>query len=555
MQKPLLISLLLVMNISCFAQSATDLILSRTKAWTGSTVAPWAEALAISGNRIVAVGTDDAILKLRGEKTQVLELPGCLVIPGFIDNHTHFLSGGLQLQGIDLRDAKTEKEFAERIHQKARSLTPGRWITDGNWDHESWPGAKLPTKALIDSFTANTPVLVNRLDGHMALANSLALRMTGITKSTPDPAGGAIVRDPKTGEPTGILKDAAMDLVSQHIPEPSARENDDALQSALREAARNGVTSVQDITPWESFEVFRRAHQLNRLTVRISARTPLSEWKKQADWVRHHGPGDNWLKMGGSKAFMDGSLGSTTAYFFDAYNDSPNTYGLLAEDALPESKIKERMLAADKAGLQLSVHAIGDRANHLLLNLYEEVARTNGPRDRRFRIEHAQHMRPDDIVRFAKLGVIPSMQPYHCIDDGRWAEKRIGPQRIQTTYAFRSLLDSGARLSFGSDWPVAPLQPLLGIYAAVTRRTLDGKNPQGWVSRQKISVEEALRCYTLHNAYAAFEEELKGSLDIGKLADVVVLDRDLFAIPPEEIQSAKVLYTLVSGRIVYRADR
>jgi hypothetical protein len=321
----------------------------------------------------------------------------------------------------------------------------------------------------------------------------------------------------------------------------------------MKEAARFGVTSVQDITSWSAFETFRRAQAENRLTVRITARTPLSTWEKQAEWIRKHGAGGDWLRLSGFKAFMDGSLGSTTAYFFEPYRDDPKTSGLLASEAIPENQMLERMLTADKAGLQLSIHAIGDRANHMLLDLFEAVTKTNGSRDRRFRIEHAQHLRREDIPRFARLGVIPSMQPYHCIDDGRWAEKRIGPERIKTTYAFRSLLDEGARLTFGSDWTVAPINPLLGVYAAVTRRTLDDRNPHGWVPEERITVEEAMKSYTAASAYASFDESRKGSLETGKLADVVVLDRDIFTTPPVQIPQVNVLYTIVGGKIVYRA--
>ena len=534
-----------------FAQGQSDLILTKARFWTAS-ASPSVEAIAIKGDRIAAAGSEAEVLKWRGEKTILLELPGRLVVPGFIDNHTHFLDGGFQLRSVNLRPARNERDFAERLRQRAETLAAGQWITGGDWDHEAWPGAKLPAKELIDPVTLKTPVFVSRLNGHMSLANSLALRLAGITKSTPNPDGGLIVRDP-TGEPTGILKDSAQGLVSRLIPSATPQEEDEALRAAMKEAARFGVTSVQDITSWSAFEAFRRAQAQGRLTVRITARTPLSAWEKQADWIRKHGSGDDWLRLGGFKAFMDGSLGSTTAYFFEPYRDDPKTSGLLSSEAIPEGKMLERMLAADKAGLQLSIHAIGDRANHMLLNLFESVAKTNGPRDRRFRIEHAQHLRREDIPRFAKLGVIPSMQPYHCIDDGRWAEKRIGPEQIKTTYAFRSLLDQGARLTFGSDWTVAPINPLLGVYAAVTRRTLDDRNPHGWVPEEKITVEEAMKSYTIANAYASFDELKKGSLETGKLADVVVLDRDIFTIPPVQVPQAVVLYTIVGGKIVYRA--
>ena len=384
----------------------------------------------------------------------------------------------------------------------------------------------------------------------MGLANSVALRLAGIKKSTEDPPGGTIVRDARTGEPTGILKDAAQDLVAAVIPKPTDAEYDEAMGAALAEAARVGVTSIQDITLWDQYPVYQRFRDAGKLTVRISARTPMREWKRQAELVGRLGPGDSWLRLGGLKAFMDGSLGSTTALFFQPYNDAPNTSGLMASDNLPEGKLEKDIRDADKAGLQCSVHAIGDKANHLLLEYFEEVEKENGPRDRRFRIEHAQHLLAADIPRFAQLGVIPSMQPAHAIDDGRWAEKRIGPERIKTTYAFRSLLDAGARLAFGTDWPVAPLDPLIGIYAAVTRETTDGKNPHGWVPEQKISLEEAVRAYTAGSAYAEFGEREKGTLEPGKLADVVVLSQDIFRINPKEIPETEAVQTIVGGRVV-----
>ncbi len=530
-----------------------DLIFFKAKIWTGIPSAPFAEAIAIKGNKILAVGSNEEILALKGDQTKVQPLRDELVMPGFIDNHTHFLEGGFRLMSVDLRDAASEAEFARRIARKAHELAQGLWITGGSWDHESWPGAPLPTKELIDPVTPRHPVFVQRLDGHMGLANSLALKLAGITASTPVPAGGEIVKDPKTGQPSGILKDSAMGLVEELIPAPSREEEDKALSLAMREAARLGVTSIQDVTPWESWEVFQRARQTNQLTVRIYSRTPLAQWQKQVDWVQEHGIGNDWLKLGGLKAFMDGSLGSTTAYFFKPYSDAPNTSGLLADDLVSPTIFQERLRLSDQAGLQLSIHAIGDRANHMLLDFYEAMEKQNGPRDRRPRIEHAQHLAAEDVPRFSRLGVIASMQPAHAADDGRWAEKRLGPERAKGSYVFHSLLKNHAMLCFGTNWPVAPLTPMLGVYSAVTRRTLDGKHPSGWIPEEKITLDEALRCYTLNSAYAAFEEKIKGTLEPGKLADLVVLDRDLFQTPPEKIREASVLFTVVDGKIVYRA--
>jgi len=508
----------------------------------------WAEAVAIRGEQIIAVGSRSEVQKLAAASTRVVDLGGKLALPGFIDAHTHFLSGGFQLLSVDLRDAKTQAEFTRRIGEQAKKVGPGKWIEGGDWDHENWRGAALPTKELIDGVTRENPVAVERLDGHMILANSLALEKAGITRDTPDPPGGIIVRDAKTGEPTGILKDAASGLVTRVIPAATEEQSTAALEAALQEAAKHGVTSIDDITLWDQWPIYQRYRDEGRLTVHVYSRTPMAEWEKQRDYVARFGRGDEWLRMGGLKAFMDGSLGSTTAFFFEPYKDAPGTSGLLRPDDQPQGKMGERIQAADAAGLQCSVHAIGDRANYLLLNYFEAAEKANGERDRRFRIEHAQHLQLTDIPRFGKLGVIASMQPYHLIDDGRWAEKRIGAERLKGTYAFRSLMDTGATLAFGSDWPVAPLDPIRGIYAAVTRRTLDGKHPGGWIPEQKITVEEAVRSYTAGGAYAEFAEREKGTLEPGKLADIVVLSKDIFQIAPEAIWDTKVISTWVGGR-------
>ncbi len=530
---------------------AADLAIVNGRLWTGNKSQPWVAALASRGERIVAAGSTDDVKKLIDSKTLVIDLQGKLALPGFIDGHTHFIEGGFHLLSVDLRDAPAPEEFSRRIGNHAAKLAAGRWITGGDWDHERWPGAALPTKDLIDRLTPNNPVFVSRLDGHMGLANSAALTMAGIKKETKDPLGGTIVRDPKTGEPTGILKDDAQSLVYRVIPEPTEAERDEALKASLAEAARFGVTSIQDITPWPDYDAYKRFRDASRLTVRVYARTPMSQWKRQADAIARQGAGDDWLRLGGLKAFMDGSLGSTTALFFEPFNDAPNTAGLMVDDNIPEGKLKQNIKDADKAGLQCSVHAIGDRANNILLDYFEQVARENGARDRRFRIEHAQHLIPADIPRLSKLGVIASMQPYHAIDDGRWAEKRLGPVRIKSGYVFRSLLDTGATLAFGSDWYVAPLSPILGIHAAVTRQTIDGKNPRGWIPEEKITVEEAVRAYTASGAYAEFGEKNKGSFEFGKLTDLVVLSQDIFHIDPDEIQNTKVIHTIVGGRVVY----
>lgn len=531
-----------------------DLALLNGKIWTGDPGRPWAEAVAVRGDKIFAVGTTADVRKLASGAANLVDLGGALVLPGFIDSHTHFLAGGFALKSIQLRAARSREEFVALIAAKARELGKGRWVVNGDWDHQEFSPPELPRKDWIDAVTPDNPVCVNRLDGHMILANSAALKLAGVTKDTPVPPGGEIVKDTATGEPTGILKDMAMDLVYAKIPEPSLAEKLEAAGASLRHAAENGVTSVHEMADAASFEVFEELAKRSGLTARIHVYIPITEVDTLAR-LKLKSPFDSpYLKLAGLKAFMDGSLGSATAYFFEPYTDDPGTSGLLHGQMFPEGIMEKRIMEADRAGLQLAIHAIGDRANSLLLDMYEKAVAANGPRDRRWRVEHAQHLRPADIVRFGRLGLVAAVQPYHLVDDGRWAEGKIGPERARTTYAFRSLQEAGATLAFGSDWTVAPLSPVLGIYAAVTRRTLDGKKPGGWVPEEKISVEEAVRAYTINGAYTEFAEAVKGTIQAGKLADMVVLDRDIFTIPPEEIAGVKVALTVFDGKIVHRKD-
>lgn len=536
-----------------YSSTGPTLVIINARVRTMDPARPQAEAIAVHGNRITAVGSTEEIRKLATSTTRVIDARGQLVLPGFNDSHVHFLSGGFQLSSVDLRDADTPQEFAARIKSFAEKLPAGRWITGGDWDHERFPNAALPTKELIDSFTPTTPVFVSRLDGHMALANSHVLKLAGVTRETPDPPGGLIVRDPKTGEPTGILKDAAMSYVWKVVPAATFEEKLAAARAATAHAARLGVTSVQDVSAGTDVGVYQTLLNRGELKTRIYAVSPLPSWERLARTGVRAGFGSDMLRIGGLKGFSDGSLGSTTAYFYEPYNDAPNTSGLAGDEMFPEGAMLERVRRADKAGLQIMIHAIGDRANDMVLSIFEQVARENGAGDRRFRIEHAQHLRRADIPRFAKAKVIASMQPYHAIDDGRWAEKRIGRERASTTYAFRSLLDAGAVLALGTDWTVAPLDPMLTIYAAVTRRTLDGKNPNGWIPEQKISVEEAVRAYTVGSAFAESAEGVKGTITPGKLADLVILSSDIFQINPIEIEKVKVMTTILDGRVVYEA--
>lgn len=551
----LAVGLLAAWGLSGGEVKMADAILIKARVWTGCTSRPWAEAVAVRGDRIIAVGAEDEVRRAAGPGAVTLDFRGGLVLPGFIDSHAHFLDGGFSLLGIQLRDAGSREEFVARIAAKARSLEKGRWILNGDWDETRFNPPELPRREWIDSVTPDNPVFVNRLDAHMSLANSLALRLAGITKETVSPAGGEILKDPATGEPTGILKDAAKELVTARIPAPSFPEKLKAAECALAQAAAVGLTSITDMADEANFGVYEELLKQGRLTCRMCVYIPIEEighferLRSKMAW------GGGYLKIGGLKGFVDGSLGSSTALFFEPYTDDPSRRGILAPQMLPEGIMDKRLGEADRAGLQVAIHAIGDKANAELLDLFERTMRAGGPRDRRWRVEHAQHLRPSDIARFGRLGVIASVQPYHASDDGRWAERRIGPERIKTTYAFRSLLDAGAVLVCGSDWNVAPLDPLTGIYAAVTRRTIDGRNPEGWVPEQKITLAEAVRGYTVNGAFTEFAEKDKGTIEPGKLADLVVLDKNIFALGPDSIPQARCRLTFVGGRIVHEEGR
>jgi predicted amidohydrolase YtcJ len=540
------------------AQISADVVLVHGKVWTENPQQPETEAVAIVGNHIAAVGTSADILKLAGPATKVVELGGKRVVPGFNDAHVHFVDGGTSLASVQLGDTKSEAEFRQRIADYAKSQPKGAWILEGEWDHERWSPARLPTHRVIDGATPDNPVFVSRLDGHEALANALAMKLAGVDKNTKDVPGGVIVRDAE-GNPTGIFKDAAQGLIEKVIPPADRQQLTSAVEAAEKYAAENGVTSVQDMSAApDTLRVYETLYREGKLQVRISGRQPLPLWKRLAGPGIEANFGNDTLHIGGLKGFADGSLGSTTAWLFQPYADAPNTSGIPSDELSKPDEMYANIRDADKAGLQVAIHAIGDRANDTILNFYERVEKENGPwpngLERRFRIEHAQHLIASDIPRFATLHVIASMQPYQCIDDGRWAEKRIGPERLKTTHAYRSLLDAGAVLAFGSDWPVAPMVPLMGIYGAVTRRTLDGKNPNGWIPEQKITVAEAVHAYTIGSAYAEGEEKIKGSIAPGKLADLVVLTEDIFHIDPVEIENTRVEMTVFDGKIVYHRD-
>jgi predicted amidohydrolase YtcJ len=542
------------------AQVYASLVLVHGHVWTENPAQPETEAIAIAGNHILQTGTSAEVLRLAGPSTRVIDLHGRRVVAGFNDAHVHFVTGGLVLANVQLLDASSQAEFRDRTGRFARSQPAGAWILSGIWDHERWTPAALPTHQLIDDVTPKNPVFVMRLDGHMALANALAMKLAGVDRNTPDMPGGVIVRDAE-GNPTGMFKDAAMTLIHRVIPPLTLQQTETAIVAAQREAARNGVTSVQEMADDQDdtngpvhLRALQELERKGELAVRISVNLRLVDWKNLAGSGIQAGFNDGLIQVGGLKAFADGGLGASTAWLFAPYNDAPDTSGLATDELQYPEQMYADINGADKAGLQIAIHAIGDRANRTILDFYQRLEKDNGPRDRRLRIEHAQHLTAEDIPRFAQLHVIASMQPYHAIDDGRWAQKRLGAERIRYAYDFRSLLDSGAVLAFGSDWPVAPLQPLMGIYAAVTRRTLDNRNPNGWIPEQKISVAQAVHAYTVGSAYAQFDEKIKGSVEAGKLADLVVLSQDIFNIDPLEIEKTQVDLTIFDGRVIYDAS-
>lgn len=539
--------LTLVMNLILpITVIAGEKIILNGKIWTGNVNQPWAEAIAINNDRIVGVGSSAAI-SAKHLTASVIDVEGKLVLPGFIDNHVHFMDGALSLVSVNTYDTKSAEEFSEVIKNYASKMPKDEWMLGGVWDHESWEGV-LPHKNWVDKYTKDNPIYLLRTDGHIAFVNSKALEFAGISKETPDPDGGVIVRD-QNGEPTGVLIDNAMLLVSSLYPQPSARKIDDVFDAGIKEALENGVTQIHsmDMAVWDNLPIFKRATEDGRLQVRTYYYSHITKRHDLASMIKKEGYGDNMLRFGGIKVMVDGALGSGTAWLHEPYSDDPNNSGFPIR---PMDELKIMLQESHDYGFQLAIHGIGDKANDEIFKLIEQI----GASGSRPRIEHAQHLSPDAFKRFKELGVVAAAHPYHVVDDGRFAEKRLGKARLAGTYAFKSLLDAGAMVSFGSDWFVAPLKPLLGIYAATTRHTADGKNPDGWIPNEKISVEQAVKAYTINNAYGGNQEDDLGTIEVGKLADLVVISDNIFKINPEEIINSTVVMTMIGGQVLFQSE-
>ena len=535
-----------------------DLVIKNAKIITIDEKNPRAEAIAVKGEFIIAVTSNKNINQyIKEGTTKVIDAKGRLVIPGFNDAHAHF--GSINPDYIDLRYITDPKIITERVKEKVAKAKPGELIRGGNWEHEMFCNKQWPTKELIDPVSPNNPVALSRVDGHSVLVNSYVIKKSGITKDTPDPFGGEIQKDPETGEPTGIFKETAKRLLKYGAVKVkrTTEEEEERLmkgwQAAFDMAAKLGVTTVQ--LPPGQFKMYQKFRDMGKLTLRVYVGQPLPKDEKQleryVELQKKYAPEDNWIRFGYLKGFIDGTLGSGTMLVFKPFEDEPDKTGLAM---MSYEELERKVIDADKMGFQVGIHAIGPKANRWILNAFEKAQEANGKRDSRHRSEHAQILTLDDIPRFAKLGVIASMQPTHCITDKRFAEKRIGLERCKGAYAWRRLLDVGARIAFGSDYSVEPLDPLEGLYASVTRKDRAGEPGPGWFPDQKLTMEEAIKLYTLGSAYAEFMEDRKGMIKKGHLGDMVIYDKDLMKIRPEEIMKVPVDYTIVGGKVVYKRE-
>ena len=561
--KNLMISLsisVMIITSSAMQQEKADMVIINAKVLTIDKVNPSAQAIAIKGEYIIAVGTSSQISAMIDKgKTKVIDAHGRLVIPGFNDAHVHF--GPLDPDYIELRYTTDPSVITKKVKEQVARSQPGELIQGGHWEHEMFLDKKWPTKELIDNASPVNPVILSRADGHSVLVNSFVLKASGITKSTPDPFGGTIQKDSVTGEPTGILKENAMELIKSGETK-RVRTAEEVKASiwhgyllALKEARELGVTSVQ-VPGSADFEAYEKLQKVGELTCRIDIGKSLTAdpilLKNYLKLKEEYPKEGNWIRFGYLKGFMDGTIGSGTALMFEPFNDNPSTSGLAL---IQYDEMEKMIITADKMGFQIGVHAIGDKGNNWVLNAYEKAEKVNGKHDSRHRIEHAQTLQPSDIPRFAKLGIIASMQPTHCISDKKFCEKRIGPERAKGAYAWKSLADAGTIIAFGTDYQVEPLNPMEGLYAAVTRKDRLGEDGEGWHPEQKIKMDEAIKFYTLGSAYSQFMEDRKGMIKKGFLADIVIVDKDLLIIPENEIMKTKVDYTITGGRVVYASGK
>ena len=521
--------------------------------YTNDAQHPWASAMAVREGKIVCIGGIEQIMLECGggnEGADTIQLGGKFVMPGFNDAHVHLGFAAADMLALRLNGVASIEELQKRLADFVAAHKEGEWITGSGWDHTLWPDKKFPTKQQLDAVSPKNPVLLTHISGHVSVANSLALQLSGITKATPNPKGGEFERD-ANGELTGMLEEgSAISLVAQNVPEPSAASRRHGIELVLAGVAKNGVTSVQDNSDWDDFLVYRDLKDENKLTVRITEwlhfTTGLTELQNERS---EGGVSDPWLKTGALKMVTDGALGSRTAAMLAPYSDDPSTSGIMA---IEPDKLRQLAIERDKAGFQLTFHAIGDKANRVSLDVFEAVAKANPPRDRRDRIEHAQVVATEDLPRFAKLNVIASMQPSHQTTDMRWAEQRVGADRLKGAYAWATLQKSGVHLAFGTDYDVEPINPMRGLYACVTRELPDGGPAGGWQPQEKISLDDCIRAYTIGSAYAQFEEGKKGALKSGQYADFIILSNDLTKIPPSEYTKTEVLRTVVGGRTVYQ---
>ena len=530
------------------ADAPADTVLTNGVIYTGDSKKPRVEAVAIRGERIVAVGTSKDIQKWVGANTRVVDLKGKFAMPGFNDSHLHLAGGGIAKLAVDVTGARSLAEFQQRIRDRLKDYKPAEWVTGGRWDHTLWAEQRFPTRYDLDAVSKDHPMMFSRVDGHVAVANSKALELAGITRDTPNPQGGEIERDAK-GEATGMLKEgAAQGLVRRRIPPLSAEQRRRGIEMAFAEAAQFGVTSVQDNSGWEDFLVYQQLHKEGKLTARVTEWLQFTAPVERLEEMRKTGgTTDLWVRTGALKGVVDGALGGRTAALLAPYSDDPKTSGILILEA---ERLKQLAIERDKAGFQIALHAIGDKANRAALDAFAAARAANGKRDARHRIEHSQIIAREDIPRFAQLGVIASMQPCHQTTDSRWAGARLGPERSKGAYAWNWLAKTGARLAFGTDYAVEPINPLRGLFACVTRE-VDGKPGSSWEPQEKISMDDCIRGYTQGSAYAEFAEKEKGQVVPGQLGDIVVLSADVTKIPPAQILKSEVVMTIVGGRVVY----